>query len=158
MHRRERQSRAAIPGVPSPRTIAGPRVSCCGLLSAASPLPHLVPQVDADGNEIGGIRVPEQAVPLATTTGWNFRAESLGNTGDIYSLLGSYFPFSATRDARQAANDPRRAIDERYRSRADYLRRIRAATDALIKDRYLLKEDAEDVVQRAAVHWDARAN
>ena len=144
----------AIPGVPNPRTIAGPRVNCCGLPTAASPLPHLVPQVDADGNEIGGIRVPEQAVPLATTTGWNFRAASRGNTGDIYSLLGSYFPFSATRDARQAANDPRRAIDERYRSRADYLRRIRAAADALVKDRYLLVDDVDAVVQRAQQHWD----
>ena len=93
-------------------------------------------------------------MPLATTTGWNFRAASRGNTGDIYSLLGSYFPFSATRDARQAANDPRRAIDERYRSRADYLRRIRAAADALVKDRYLLVDDVDAVVQRAEQHWD----
>jgi hypothetical protein len=144
----------SIPGVPNPRTIAGPRDSCCGLPIAASPLPHLVPQVDADGNEIGGIRVPEQAVPLATTTGWNFRAESRGNTGDIYSLLGSYMPFAATRAEREARNDPRRAIAERYRSRADYVRRIRAAADALVRDRYLLADDVGAVVQRAEQHWD----
>ena len=51
-------------------------------------LPFLVPQVDADGNEVAGIRVPELAVPLATTTGWNFRAERVGNPTTIYALLG----------------------------------------------------------------------
>lgn len=44
------------------------------------PFPFLVPQVDADGNEVGGIRVPDLSVPLATTTGWNFRAERVGKT------------------------------------------------------------------------------
>jgi hypothetical protein len=145
----------SIPGVANPRTIAGPHLECCGPAGGAFPLPHLVPQVDADGNEIGGIRVPEQAVPLATTTGWNFRAEARGNTAEIYALLGSYLPFAATRAAREAANDPRRAIDERYRSRADYLRRIRAAADALVDDRYLLAEDVGAVMQRAEEHWAA---
>lgn len=59
-------------------------------------MPFLVPQVDVDGNELAGIRVPEVTVPLATTTGWNFRTEAVGNPGDIYSLLGSYIPFAAT--------------------------------------------------------------
>ena len=31
----------------------------------------LVPQVDADGNEIAGIRLPDIAVPRGTFTGWN---------------------------------------------------------------------------------------
>jgi hypothetical protein len=147
----------SIPGVPDPRTIAGPRIDCCGQPMAASPLPHLVPQVDGDGNEVGGIRVPEQAVPLATTTGWNFRAETRGNSGDIYALLGSYLPFAATRAERQARNDPRRAIEERYRGRADYMRRIREAADALVRDRYLLLEDIDAVVKRAEQHWETAA-
>jgi hypothetical protein len=147
----------SIPGVPDPRTIAGPRIDCCGQPMAASPLPHLVPQVDGDGNEVGGIRVPEQAVPLATTTGWNFRAETRGHSGDIYALLGSYLPFAATRAERQARNDPRRAIQERYRGRADYMRRIREAVDALLRDRYLLLEDIDAVVKRAEQHWETAA-
>ena len=61
------------------------------------PLPHLVPQVDRDGNDIAGIRDPEVAVPLATTTGWNFRDPSVGNPRDIYQLLGSYIPFAPTK-------------------------------------------------------------
>jgi hypothetical protein len=141
-----------IPGVGNPRTISGPGVVVGG---AVRLLPHLVPQVDADGNEIGGIRVPEQAVPLATTTGWNFRADARGNPGDIYSLLGSYIPFAATRAAREARQDPRRSIEERYRSRGDYLRRIRDVADDLVDDRYLLAADVEAVVERAGRHWDA---
>ena len=59
-----------------PRVIEGPGQMIDAKFSA---LPFLVPQVDADGNERAGIRVPEQLVPLATTTGWNFRAERIGN-------------------------------------------------------------------------------
>src|SRR5262249_48870724 len=33
----------------------------------------LVSAVDADGNELGGIRLPQIRVPLATHTGWNLR-------------------------------------------------------------------------------------
>ena len=61
--------------------------------------PFLVPQVDEDGIERAGIRVPDVAVPLATTTGWNFRAKSVGNPGNIYSLLGAYIPFPMSRAA-----------------------------------------------------------
>ena len=62
----------AIPGLGDPRVVEGPgRVDG----EHVTALPFLVPRVDADGNEVAGIRVPELAVPLATTTGWNFRAE-----------------------------------------------------------------------------------
>src|SRR5262249_2055022 len=59
----------ALPGVANPRTIQGPART---IGAKVTPLPHLVPQVDRDGNDLGGIRDPEVAVPLATTTGWNF--------------------------------------------------------------------------------------
>ena len=65
----------ALPGVADPRTIEGPGQMVDGRFS---PLPFLVPQVDADGNDLAGIRVPDLAVPLATTTGWNFRSERVG--------------------------------------------------------------------------------
>ena len=141
----------ALPRVANPKTIDGPRVTIGSRLLT---LPFLVPQVNADGNETSGIRVPEQAVPLATTTGWNFRAASVGNPSDIYALLGSYIPFARTRADRDAAGDPRRAIDERYRSKNDYLRQIRDAADDLAEDRFLLAEDIEEVVARAGRHWD----
>ena len=140
-----------LPGVGDPRTVTGPALMAG---ESHTMLPFLVPQVDADGNETGGIRVPEQLVPLATTTGWNFRGAARGNTGDLYSLLGSYIPFAATRAQRTARNDPRPSIEERYRSREEYLGRIRAAAAELVKGRYLLDEDVQGVVDRAAAHWD----
>ena len=140
----------SLPGVRDPRTISGPgRVVQGGVV----PLPFLVPQVDADGNEAGGIRVPDLAVPLATTTGWNFRAEALGNPGEIVALLGSYIPFAATRRERRSHADPRPSVEERYAGRAVYLRRIRAAAADLVTGRYLLAEDMDNVLARADAHW-----
>src|SRR5262249_60889237 len=54
----------AIPGVPSPLHIPGGYRSDLEGGPSAHPLPFLVPKVDADGNELGGIRFPEIAVPL----------------------------------------------------------------------------------------------
>ena len=133
-----------LPAVRDPRLVEGPLPS----------LPFLVPAVDRDGNDIAGIRVPEQLVPLATTTGWNFRAERTGSPDTIVALTGSYIPFPRTQAERQATNDPRTPIDERYKGKADYLARIRAAAQAQVKSRLMLEEDVEYTVQRAARHWD----
>jgi hypothetical protein len=134
----------ALAGVTNPRLIEGP----------PAPLPFLVPQVDEDGNEIGGIRVPELSVPLATTTGWNFRAERVGNPTTVVALAGSYLPFARTVAEKMAKNDPRLSIEERYKSKEDYLTRIRAAALLLVKSEFMLAEDVEAAVQRAARHWD----
>ena len=134
----------ALPGVTDPRLVEGP----------LPPLPFLVPQVDSDGNDLAGIRVPEVAVPLATTTGWAFRSETIGSPKTIVALTGSYIPFARTRAERDAAGDPRPSIEERYRGRDDYLARIRASAAALIKRGYMLEEDLQFTVDRAARHWD----
>jgi hypothetical protein len=140
-----------LPDVSDPRTIAGPaRVSGGKVM----PLPYLVPQVDADGLDLGGIRDPEVAVPLATTTGWNFRSQEIGNSGDIYQLLGSYIPFATSKARREAAGDPRPSIEERYRNMDDYLQRVREAAMELIRNRYMLQEDLDGVVSRAKDHWN----
>jgi hypothetical protein len=136
--------------VADPRGITGPARLIGGKVV---PLPHLVPQVDRDGNDLGGIRDPEVAVPLATTTGWNFRDPSVGNPDDIYQLLGSYIPFAPTRAARQATGDPRLSVEERYRGVDDYLQRIRSSAMDLIRRRYLLAEDLDSIVERAKKHW-----
>ena len=140
-----------IAGVGDPRIIEGPGQVTNDKFSA---LPFLVPQVDDDGNDLAGIRVAEVTVPLATTTGWNFRAERIGNPTTIYALLGSYVPLARTRAEREARRDPRPSIEERYKGRDDYLQRIRAAATALVKERFILDEDVDDVVQRATKHWD----
>jgi alpha/beta hydrolase family protein len=139
-----------LSGVFDPRTISGPARLVGGKVVA---LPYLVPQTDADGIDLGGIRDPEVAVPLATTTGWNFRAEEIGNPGDIYQLLGSYIPFATTKARREAARDPRLSIEERYHGIDDYLQHVREAATELIRNRYMLQEDLDGVLARAREHW-----
>ena len=140
-----------IPGISDPRLIEGPGQMIDDKFSA---LPFLVPQVDADGNELAGIRVPEVTVPLATTTGWNFRAQRIGNPTSIYALLGSYVPIARTRAERETRRDPRPSIEERYKGRDDYLQKIRTAANDLVKERFILEQDIEDVIQRATRHWE----
>jgi len=125
-----------------------------GGAGAGSPLPLLVPQVDADGNERAGIRLPEVAVPLATYTGWNFRSAATGGTNQLVPLLGSYIPLARTKAEREARHDPRPSIEERYTSRQQYLDAINKSAAALVKEGYLLAGDVPSVVKRAAEHWE----
>jgi hypothetical protein len=147
-----------IPGVHSPRALpSGTRMSlelAPGSAGAGAPLPFLVPQVDADGNERAGIRLPEVSVPLATYTGWNFRNSRIGGTDQLVSLLGSYIPFAQTKADREAKRDPRPSIEERYASRDAYMELINKAAAALVKDGYLLADDVPAVTKRAADHWE----
>jgi len=95
--------------------------------------------VDADGNEIAGIRLPPIAVPLGTYTGWNvYRAQPR----ELADRDGSFIPFARTRQEREAGGDPRPSLEERYGSRAAYVAKVRAAAEALIADRLLLPSDA----------------
>ena len=50
--------------------------------------------MDRDGNDVGGLRLPDVAVPLATYTGWNFRNTAIGGTEQLFPLLGGYIPFA----------------------------------------------------------------
>lgn len=148
----------AIPGVQSPRVISSGRRASNALLPSSggegAVQPLLVSQVDADGNEVGGIRLPEVAVPLATYTGWNFRNPEIGGTTRLIGNTGSYVPFARTRAEREARRDPRLSIEERHASRGDYLAKVRAVTDALVRDRYMLAEDVDTAVTRANAHWE----
>jgi len=120
----------------------------------ASSYPILVPQVDADGNELAGIRMPELAVPIATYTGWNlFNAES-GPTNVVSSMVGSFIPLARTKADRTQANDPRRSLEERYRGRDQYIAEITKAADALVAKGYLLKTDVARIVEQAGTRWD----
>ncbi len=142
----------AIPGVANPRVIPGPGQTRNGKNEL---LPYLVPQVDVDGNDVAGIRVPDVSVPVATTTGWNFRAEAIGNsTSEVYNNMGSYIPFAMTKAEREARKDPRLSIAERYRDRDDYISKLRTAAQELIKGRYLLPEDLDNVVKRGQAQWE----
>ena len=148
----------SIPGVESPRTVAPGRRAPNALLPSSggqgAVQPLLVSQVDADGNEVGGIRLPEVAVPLATSTGCNFRSPEIGGTSRLVGNTGSYIPFPRTAAERTARRDPRLSVEERYPSRGVYLGKVRDVAAQLVRDRLLLPEDVDTVVARASDHWD----
>jgi hypothetical protein len=121
---------------------------------AGAPYRTYVSAIDADGNEIAGIRGPEVAVPLATLTGWNPRHPGQGGQGDLMIMMGSTLPFVLTRAERERSGDPRASVAERYPSRTMYLELVREATRELIAARHVLAEDLEAIVERAGQRWD----
>lgn len=115
-----------------------------------APLTLHVSQVDADGNEIAGVRHPEIAAPLATYTGWNPRGPRIGGQDQNLRTAGAAIRFPRTTQA----DDPRTGIAQRYATREAYLAAVRAAADALVAERYMLAEDVEPVVAYAAQRHD----
>jgi hypothetical protein len=109
-----------------------------------------VSEVDEDGNEVAGIRLPPIAVPLGTYTGWNvYRAQPQ----ELADRDGSLIPFARTRAERMAADDLRDSLEERYGNREGYVAQVEAAAAALVEERLLLPLDAASVVA-AARHCD----
>ncbi|OLC54585.1 MAG: hypothetical protein AUH85_11420 [Chloroflexi bacterium 13_1_40CM_4_68_4] len=108
----------------------------------------LVPKVDADGNDIAGIRSAQLSAPLGTYTGWNLRAKGFMEDEGCY-LNGSYVPFAQTAAQRKTTNDPRQSLEERYGSRQKYVDTLDAAAKQLVSGRYLLQEDADRLVKAA---------
>ena len=119
--------------------------------------PALVSDVDDDGNEVGGIRLPDVSVPLATNTGWNLRHPDVGNPdlviGITGGLMGWTLPFAATRQEREPTGDPRPSIEERYASEDDYAARVVDAAAELAAEGYLLSEDVAEVVESARTRY-----
>jgi len=140
----------------------GPKFATEGVVSQEPPrigtaFPILVPQVDADGNGIAGIRMPELAVPLATYTGWNLFNDRSGPVTVLSSMQGSYVPLAKSGAEKKRNGDPRASIDERYRDKEQYLGQVTKAAQDLVAQGYLLAEDVQPVVANAAKHWDYAA-
>jgi hypothetical protein len=101
----------------------------------------LVPAVDADGNERGGVRMPYLTVPVARLTSWNLRDPAVGFPRYRASFIGAVMPLSAAELAR------------RYPSRHEYLGRFTAETLHLVRERYLVREDLHGLISRADDLW-----
>jgi hypothetical protein len=136
----------AIPGVASPHAIPAARED-------GKQRPLLVSEVDSDGNEIAGVRTAELLVPMATYTGWNFRAPATGGADQIVYLLGSSIPLPKTAAERAARHDPRKSVAERYASKQAYMDLVHGVIDRLVRGGYLLPEDVQYAVARADDHW-----
>jgi alpha/beta hydrolase family protein len=151
----------AIPGVATPRAPSalplldfGPEAGRGILREPPDIVPGggytvLVPAVDADGNDITGVRAPMVAAPLGTYCGWNLRARGFGQ-GAMHEFSGSYIPLPETPEERRATGDPRRSILERYRNTEAYIEAIKAAARRLVEEGLMLEEDVERAVAAAA--------
>jgi len=147
-----------IPGMAAPNALAAggrlPNPLLPGGAGEGAELPLLVPQVDADGNDLAGIRLPDVAVPLGTATGWVFRPAALGSPGELVFLRGAWIPFAATKARREAAGDPRLSLEERYASKEAYLARVKDTVQGLIRQGFLAESDLPGQLQLAAGRWD----
>jgi Alpha/beta hydrolase domain len=153
-----------IPGVNKPHEVSlafhldfGPQwkegIASLEPPKVGKPFAVLVPQADADGNDLGGVSLPELQVPLATYTGWNLRDPSIG-AGDLrLSFYGSFIPFAKTAKEREKSGDPRLSVAERYASREEYMGKFAEAAIKLIHERFLLREDLPAVLERGEREW-----
>ncbi len=111
----------------------------------------LVTQVNTDGNDVAGIRLPYLEAPLGTFTGWSLLKPGMGGP-DICGQLGQFIPFANTKAERLAAGDPRPSITERYRNHGAYVSSVAKAAARLQQQGFLLDEDVERIVDGAARH------
>jgi hypothetical protein len=105
-------------------------------------------QVDADGNDVAGVRSVFLQTPIGTYTGWNLGRKDRFENG-MCNLQGSFIPFAATKAERIATGDPRLSIEERYPTKDVYLAAFKKAADDLVAKRFLLPDDADSLVKTA---------
>jgi Alpha/beta hydrolase domain len=105
-------------------------------------------QVDADGNDLAGIRSVFLHAPIGTYTGWNLGRKDRFENG-MCNLQGSFIPFASIKAERIAAGDPRLSIEERYPTKDAYLAAVKKAADDLVAKRFLLPNDADSLVNTA---------
>ena len=99
--------------------------------------PSVVPVRDVFGNILGGIRLPDFAVPIATDTGINSNPNP-PISGVLCNLYGQYIPF-----------DPQ-LLRGLYPTAGKYLLDTVAASNAAVAAGYLLDEDAAGANATAA--------
>jgi hypothetical protein len=138
-----------------PRYDYGPEFDSRGIISKFPPeavpgqeYPLGVSSCDADGNNVAGLRYPDVDVPLGTYNGWSLRKFGYAE-GEEFWNTGSFVPFARTKAEREAKGDPRPSIEERYPTHEAYVEKVRDCCARLVKERLLLQEDADLMIERA---------
>ena len=108
----------------------------------------LVPRVDADGNELGGVPVVLRDAPLGTYVGWNITTSGF-HKGQNCNYTGGVIPFARTKAERDASKDPRPSLQERYKDHAGYVVAVSAAAANAVRKRFLLQPDADALIAQA---------
>lgn len=102
----------------------------------------LVPQVDDDGNDLGGVRTPDVAAPLAAYTGWNLRTAEIGQGGELIGNSGSFLPFA------------QEEVQRRYSSVEQYLRVWDEKAWELVDRGLMIGEEIPRLRQLARTKWE----
>ena len=97
----------------------------------------MVPKVDADGNELGGVPTVLRDAPLGTYLGWNITSSGF-HVGQVCNYVGGMVPFAKTKAERIANNDPRPSLEERYGTHGGYVAAVKKAADNAACQGYLL--------------------
>jgi Alpha/beta hydrolase domain len=120
----------------------------------------LVPRVDADGNELGGVPTVHVDAPLGTYLGWNITAGPGDpgydpanprpfHAGQVCNYTGGSVPFFKTKAQRLAAGDPRLSLEERYGTHAGYVAAVTKAAHNAHDKGYLLPADRDALITQA---------
>jgi hypothetical protein len=107
----------------------------------------MVPQLDAGGNTIAGIRSVEVQAPLGSNLEFNYVATP--GLVDLFVISGAFIPFHKTEATRVAAGDSRPSLESLYGTQQGYVTAVRAAAARLVAQRSLLPRDADRLVQNA---------
>jgi len=111
-------------------------------------IPTYVPRVNADGNETSGVPSVLHQAPLGTYLGWNIAGAGFFS-GQGCGFQGGYVPFALNAAERQKTGDPRLSVEERYGTLEGYVCTVRRAADAAVRDRFLLRDDADRMIREA---------
>ena len=129
--------------------------------NAPPPIRHviktLVPRVDKDGNELGGVPTVQRDAPLGTYLGWNITAGPDDaaydgrpfHAGQVCNYAGGMVPFFKTKAQRLAAGDPRRSLEERYGTHDGYVAAVTKAANNAYQKGYLLAADRDALILQA---------
>jgi hypothetical protein len=117
----------------------------------------LVPRVDADGNELGGVPTVQVMAPLGTYLGWNVTAGpgDVGydgrpfHAGQVCNYVGGMVPFFKKKADRIAAGDPRLSLEERYGTHDGYVAAVTRAANSAYAQGYLLATDRDALIAQA---------
>jgi hypothetical protein len=107
-----------------------------------------VPKTDKEGWDLGGIQTVDIEAPVGTNLGWNLRqAGSRGS--DLCGLTGAFIALARTKADRLASGDPRASLEERYGDHAGFVAAVSQSARRLVKERFLLEEDARTLIRVA---------
>ncbi|CAM3278206.1 Alpha/beta hydrolase domain-containing protein [Sphingomonas antarctica] len=149
----------AVPKEPPPvwQLDFGPRYRSEGITSEPPRIGAryrlLVPQVDEDGNEIGGWFGLRRSVPIGTYTAWNDTNKDAARFGIISGLSGALIPFSWDEDERAERKDPRKSLIARYGGRAGYMHAADAEIERQINAGFMLPDERAWNHEMMLLNW-----